>query len=571
MKKLFCLWFILFLGIQAQTQYRFNINNINLPFNNKGTIANVNIPPDGAGGRFGVSTFLFDAGFMLSGYNSDTLWACGQAAAQLLVNFLPGNVDSLITNPIYKIYVNDYSTTPNYSDWQDYTNAVRTGASFYDGNDDGIYDPTDLNGNDQWDPNEDKPDLIGDKTAWCVFNDGVPEDQRAAFSGIGPLGIEVRQSIFGYQSLNELQNVLFIRYELINTGKVSSVLDSVYFTSYADPDLGIEFDDDMVGSDIDRKSKFGYNADNSDPGYGSSIPSFFIRLLEGPQTYIPGETFIDNNSNGIYDESIDTSLDSAIVMQGKDNGVKYIPGAKNLSLTSATHFLFNPDRQTATNEFEMRNFMLGNLKTGAIFDPCNPDNWGGIFGGADCSEIDPRFWYSGDPVNNYGWLMFYGTDQKMFVNTGPFNLEVGKPVSIILAYIVGQGVDRLESITKAREIAEYTHNFYLSNFGEFPVGVDENAITQLPNDFSLFQNYPNPFNPSTKISWQSPVGSYQTLKIFDVLGNEVATLVNEYRNAGNYEIEFNPASSIKNPASGVYFYQLKAGEYLETKKMLLIK
>ena len=90
-------------------------------------------------------------------------------------------------------------------------------------------------------------------------------------------------------------------------------------------------------------------------------------------------------------------------------------------------------------------------------------------------------------------------------------------------------------------------------------------------DFSLSQNYPNPFNPSTKISWQTPVNRWQTLKVYDVLGNEVATLVNEYRSVGSYEIEFNAASSIKNPSSGIYFYRLQVGEYVETKKMLLLK
>ena len=75
----------------------------------------------------------------------------------------------------------------------------------------------------------------------------------------------------------------------------------------------------------------------------------------------------------------------------------------------------------------------------------------------------------------------------------------------------------------------------------------------LISDYSLHQNYPNPFNPSTKISWQSPVGSWQTLKIYDVLGNEVATLIDEYKPAGKYEVEFN-ASAL---TSGVYFYQLK--------------
>ena len=93
----------------------------------------------------------------------------------------------------------------------------------------------------------------------------------------------------------------------------------------------------------------------------------------------------------------------------------------------------------------------------------------------------------------------------------------------------------------------------------------------LPKEFSLSQNYPNPFNPSTKISWQSPVGSWQTLKVYDILGNEVATLVNEEKAAGSYTVEFNPESSIKHPASGVYFYRLQAGDYIESKKMLLLK
>ncbi len=88
-----------------------------------------------------------------------------------------------------------------------------------------------------------------------------------------------------------------------------------------------------------------------------------------------------------------------------------------------------------------------------------------------------------------------------------------------------------------------------------------------PSIFSLEQNYPNPFNPSTIISWQSPISSYQTLKVFDILGNEVATLLDEFKPAGKYEVEFD-ASKIP---SGVYFYQLKTGNFFETKKMIVIK
>jgi hypothetical protein len=93
---------------------------------------------------------------------------------------------------------------------------------------------------------------------------------------------------------------------------------------------------------------------------------------------------------------------------------------------------------------------------------------------------------------------------------------------------------------------------------------DDNGI---PTSYKLEQNYPNPFNPTTKITWQSPVAGNQTLKVYDVLGNEVATLVDEFRNSGIYEIDFD-ASKL---SSGVYFYQLKAGDFLQTKKMILIK
>ncbi|MDP2363374.1 MAG: T9SS type A sorting domain-containing protein, partial [Ignavibacteria bacterium] len=103
-----------------------------------------------------------------------------------------------------------------------------------------------------------------------------------------------------------------------------------------------------------------------------------------------------------------------------------------------------------------------------------------------------------------------------------------------------------------------------------------------PLHFSLDQNYPNPFNPSTKISWQSPVSSWQTLKVYDILGNEIATLVNEYRNAGSYEVEFSAIGgsasggnvaheSLRAIASGIYFYRLQAGNLVETKKMILLK
>ena len=98
-----------------------------------------------------------------------------------------------------------------------------------------------------------------------------------------------------------------------------------------------------------------------------------------------------------------------------------------------------------------------------------------------------------------------------------------------------------------------------------PTSIDE--AENIPSDFMLSQNYPNPFNPSTKIKWQSPVSGHQTLKIYDVLGNEVATLVDEFRDAGSYEITYNASKF----SSGTYFYKLQAGDFIHTRKMVLLK
>jgi hypothetical protein len=89
----------------------------------------------------------------------------------------------------------------------------------------------------------------------------------------------------------------------------------------------------------------------------------------------------------------------------------------------------------------------------------------------------------------------------------------------------------------------------------------------MPSTYLLQQNYPNPFNPNTTISFSIPTSEFVTLKVYDVLGREIATLVNENLSAGSYSYNFDA----KNLTSGVYLYKLQAGKYSETKKMILTK
>jgi photosystem II stability/assembly factor-like uncharacterized protein len=133
------------------------------------------------------------------------------------------------------------------------------------------------------------------------------------------------------------------------------------------------------------------------------------------------------------------------------------------------------------------------------------------------------------------WAVLFGTSLRF----GDINSEY-----IYFAGTIGSGVLRKVVITSI-----------------------ENIENNFPSKFVMEQNYPNPFNPVTIIHYSIPQQSSVTLKVYDVLGNEIATLVDEYKPAGSYEVDFN-ANKL---SSGVYFYKLQAGSFVETKKMILLR
>ncbi len=102
-------------------------------------------------------------------------------------------------------------------------------------------------------------------------------------------------------------------------------------------------------------------------------------------------------------------------------------------------------------------------------------------------------------------------------------------------------------------------------YAEGTTGVNDKE--NVPAAFKLSQNYPNPFNPVTTINYSIPSNGNVQLKVYDILGREVASLVNETKTPGNYKVNFNA----NNLASGVYFYRLQAGNFIQTKKMILMK
>jgi hypothetical protein len=550
--------------------YALDINNIYMPINRKGVLANVYIYPNNPGGQFGGHTFLFSGGFFLSGYSNGVLWANAVASASLVEDYLQGeNGDP--NNPsaqLYRVGANDPPFGPSWLDWID---AVYLGADFYDGDGNAMYEPVDKVGpngeplNSQWDTWEDRPDILGEVTLWCVYHDGAAGSR---WVGEVPKGIEVRQTAFAYSSVSYLQNVVFIRYRIKYVGLSPydpNELTDVYFGTWDDPDLGYG-GDDLAGCDTLLSGGFTYN-DGPDNEYGNNPPSFFVKTLAGPVTYIPGVTFIDNNANGTYDEGIDTPLDTAYVHRGQDLGINEYPGAKNLGLYSSVNYLNgDPTISDPNTGQEARYYMLGLTKQGTLIDPCT---WtkGQVRGGVDCSKVNPLFWYSGDPVENYGWINNFPADQRQMQNVGPFSLEKGKEYEIFVAYTVGQSTDALSSVTESKRISEFTERLYAANFNTTLVSVKEILTSYIPEDYFLSQNYPNPFNPSTAIEFSIPDEGYVSLIVYDVLGDEVKTLVNQELKVGSYKTKINAA----NLSSGIYFYTLKTKNYIQTKKMILIK
>ena len=558
---------------KAGEAYAMDLNKISLPFNRRGIIADVNIGykgftfelemidisgstgstetradipirgGPGSMGKFEEGWFLFSGGFFLSGYSNGQMWSNAVASASLVEDYLPGKVGSEVSSPLNSIYVVNKRDPAFSLSWQNWKDAVTLGAEFYDGDGDGIYDPVDKNWNGTWEPNEDMPLLIGDEIAWCVYNDGLPKNVRR-WNTVDPQGIEVRQTIFATDN-PELENVIFIRYSILNTGTVAEVMDSVYFGIWEDGDLG-DATNDVVGCDTLLNSGF-YYGNEPDYQYGDNPPAFFSTFLQGP-------IFNTNNPS-----------DTARVNLGNLLGTKNISGSKNLDITSHTFFIGgDPNLRDPNEAIEARNYLLGENRIGQLPNPCT---WpfGKVRGGVDCHDVNPRLWFSGDPVENIGWICDQNRDSRNLVSTGPFELEKDKPQEIIIAYVIGRGNDPLNSVTVAGENVQRAIQEYQSNFASMTYSPP--APTNPVTNYVLYQNYPNPFNPTTTIRYELPQDGQVTIEIFDILGQKVKTILNEFKRADRYEVTFRSAGL----ASGVYIYQLRVNDFITSKKMVLLK
>ena len=496
--------------------------------------------PKGSG-----KTGIFTAGLSIAAHYQGQL---RESMASYKGEYFPGVCNNGVaqTNDTFKFYSvkrGDGSSTN--TDWLNWGLMAPYGAPFVDVNNNGIYDPQ-----------IDTPGVKGaSQTIFLSYTDGFPDTHNPGEGfggGTAPLCSEVHLTAWCY-SQPSYTDMQFLKFVIINKG--TQPWTRTFFSLVSDPDLG-NANDDYVGCDTTRKLAYCYNSSNNDPVYGAAPPAVGFLLLKGAYS-------------------------------------KYNNPPKQLDMTSFIYFSSSQfsalcETDPTGEPTEAYHFMQGFKKDSSCWlDPLQlitPPNY--------YKKI--KFIYPGDPETNTGWTEYKGSigncwpsdssgtptipniagDRRMVMNSGAENLTVmpGDTQTIVVCQLIARGNSNLNSVTKLKQLADVAIEFYNSGY---VIGINK-ISSEVPTRFRLEQNYPNPFNPVTKIRFCIPplnpplvkVGSGMvTLKIYDITGREIQTLVKEKLNPGTYEVTFDGS----NFASGVYFYQLVSGNFIESRRMVLIK
>ncbi len=209
-----------------------------------------------------------------------------------------------------------------------------------------------------------------------------------------------------------------------------------------------------------------------------------------------------------------------------------------------------------------------------------PVLWGAPGTGISIDNITPEFNSYNIQAHSEGIALVWEVDRFIHYDIDGFNIyrQLTPGVKLSPENIIASPGSEHDEFIDLNVLAGQEYYYVLEVFDssgnsshttELSLSITSIAGNQsaLPKEFELMQNYPNPFNPGTKISWQSPVGSHQTLRVYDMLGNEVASLIDEYKPAGRYEIEFDGSQL----SSGIYLIKITADNFVQTKKMVLLK
>lgn len=429
-----------------------------------------------------------------------------------------------ITRADLVAYIETGVPTDNLRDWP-----WRLGAPVVDG--DGIPDNYDLEAGD-------RPALTGDQMFWWVMNDAGGEHPQTKSA---PLGMEVQAMAFAYtRPGSPISNATFFRYKFVYKGV--SPLEDAYFSLYPEPDLGFR-NDNFLGADTTLHLAYVYNADNYDGEIGTPHDNTY-----GDHPPALGFVFLPPPYNGPEDaRPSQSNID--------DDG-----------FAGLTAFMAYPDRYSRAQEYY--NLMRGLWADG------QPITYGGD--GRDPSNPTTTIFYPGDPVTGEFWsqrnMDGQGTLGPMayaaLISTGPFSMQPGNEHEVAFAVVWARGTDHLDSVTRLKKEVAGIHR-YAQTFLSPDVlyGLNEIPRYQPPDPLGFAQNYPNPFSETTIIRYSLPKSMHVRLSVYDVLGRQVAVLVDQRQDGGVYETSF----EARGLPRGVYFYRIALDHLSATRRMALVR
>ena len=251
-----------------------------------------------------------------------------------------------------------------------------------------------------------KPLLLGDQTLWSVFNDSDPGSHHTRSGSTDPLGIEVQQTVWGSDVAGE-QIQLYVKYKLYN--KSTQPIDSFYVSFWADPDLG-DASDDLVGCDTVSDLFFAYNS-SIDAIYDPNLPVWGGKILSGPVVPAPGDT---------------------AVFDGHP-----MPGYRNLRMSSFCRFINGQDPE---NYQETYLSMQGYRKLNGVMQPAVDPLYGQV----------TKFVFSGDPINDTGWVDYFPSDHRLFATVGPLTFNPGDSQQVVIKLAAFAAPDLQTALTELK-------------------------------------------------------------------------------------------------------------------------
>jgi hypothetical protein len=387
-----------------------------------------------------------------------------------------------------------------------------------------------------------EPRIYGDQTIWMVYNDADTSLRPYDWATTEPFphaALEIHQLAYSRQSTYcdsaaLLANVIFFEWTIIN--KEPSRIDSTYAIVWTDIDF-YGADSNIPAVDTLRQLPYCWDAEHLLVGVPPARMAVSFMPLRGP----------------IIPSAGDTAL-----FRGKKR-----PGYRNLRMTSFWPILDDSGRDTANWFFPARSVgHLWNVARGLDYD--------------GRPLIDPtsgqstRFPYAGDPVTGTGWVWQNdgrGGGAGFYAFFGPFTMAPGDTQWLQAALVPALGKDHFDAIqvlrNEAAQLLAMPYDTLLS--GHFDHIVCEGPF--VPSAVQLFQNYPNPFNAGTKITYDIAQPTQVRITVFDLLGKEVAVLIDAPKTPGRYSVDF----SGKGLASGVYFYQLRTTTASMTRKLVILR